>query len=52
MIPSVSVRKVDNNTGVVRPGDVGVAAIIAPSEKGGETAEKFISVAAALDSLG
>ncbi len=52
MIPSVSIRKVDMGTGVVRPGDVGVAAIIAPSESGGTTAEKFLSVEAALATVG
>ena len=34
MVPSVKVRKLDGQTGVVRPGADGVLAIIAPAEKG------------------
>lgn len=34
MIPSVDIRKVDGQTGVVRPGSEGILCIIAPSEKG------------------
>jgi hypothetical protein len=33
-VPSVSITKVDGNTGVVRPSPTGVLAIVAPCEKG------------------
>lgn len=34
MLPTVSIQKIDGGTGVVRPSDTGVLAIIAPSERG------------------
>ncbi len=53
MIPSVSIRKVDGNTGVVRPTDVGVGAIISTSELGtANQAEAFLQSDVALAEFG
>ncbi len=53
MIPSVSIRKVDGGTGVVRPTDVGVGAIISTSESGtANQAELFLRDSAAVASFG
>ncbi len=53
MIPSVSIRKVDGGTGVVRPTDVGIGAIISTSETGpANEAVQFLQVDAALAEFG
>jgi hypothetical protein len=53
MIPAVSIRKVDGGTGTVRPSDVGVGAIIAPSELGTvNRAEMFLQTDPALAEFG